>query len=494
VAASRPFVGGAGKLLDRLLYRTRDPETNQPLVRDDFLITNIIRCRPPDNKLTGEDWEYEAIEHCRPALEILIKEFQPRAIVALGNQPFRWFTGNWGIDKLRGYIFDSRFGPVIGTYHPAYIMRGQFHLARVFELDIKKALYVSRHGKPFLKKTYITHPSPDDARVYAARYFNQGCPPIAFDIETPYAKIEKDDDITVEASIEDDLSYKHLLRISFAFEDGVAISMPWQPPYISIAQAILASKGDKIVWNRHFDVPRLVANGAPVLGRIYDGMDAWHFAEPSIPMGLKYAATFHCPDMPPWKLMSHEQPEWYNAADSDVARRVMLAVRRNLEAENRWTTFERHFVDLGLVLQEISAHGIKVDQAKRKFERERFQAWYANVLAEIQTLVPTQLIPRQVFKVSEERLKKPNKKGTISWEDGRMSLVKEALTEKELLAERKKQERLALALSKKKEREAKKLAAAAAKKPPKQSSRSRRTTKASNSSQDSKSTAESVGG
>lgn len=413
---SRPFVGSSGRLLDRILNRTIDPQGGQALRREDFGVTNVIWCRPPNNILTGASYEFPAIEHCAPNLEGALAELKPKAIIALGNQALRRLTGYWGIEKLRGYIFDTQWGPVVPTYHPAYIMRGKFSYIRVVQQDIKKALYVARHGIPKLEKHYILNPSPMAVEEYANKYNGEL---LAFDIETPHSSMLKDEEVDpdVERANEDDPSYT-IIRISFSYAPGTAITFPWIPPYIDYAKALLSKAKELVVWNRNFDVPRLEASGVIFGGPIHDGMDAWHFLEPGFPMGLKFAATFACPDMPPWKLQSKSNPEWYSAADSDVLLRVFNGTLAALQAAGKLDIYTKHFFRLSKVLDKMSSRGILVDGEKRKAAREDFEKRQIEVVANIQPLVPTELKPKKVYKISEERLKKEGK-----WIEGKMISV-----------------------------------------------------------------------
>lgn len=435
-----------------------DPHTHAPMVRDDFLIANVINCRPPDNILTKAPYEGGAIDHCRQYLDETISQHQPRAIVAMGNQPLRWFTGHWGVETLRGYKFDfdSRDGqriPVIPTYHPSYIQYGNWEVIRVWQLDVLKALALAR-GECFDKpKFYLTHPTPGVFDAWVREYFERlashgvgsgsagnssddAVEPLllSFDIETPYIKrAGGDKDEKWNRVIEDDGSWM-ILRISFSYAPFKSISVPWTRAYLPGIQALLASTGDKLVWNRHFDVPRVAKNGCPANGRIIDGMELWHYLEPSLPMGLKYVGTFYCPDMQPWKLMSHSEPEWYNAADADVALRTTLAMIQRVKAEGRWELFLRHVVELGLVLDDLTITGIAVDQERRAEERAAIEALLLEEEQKLQPLIPEAVLPRKVYKSPEAKLRKDG-----IWVDGRMRLVVEELTEKEKLAWIKKQ-------------------------------------------------------
>jgi len=166
-----PLVGKAGRVWDRIVSRSFDPELKRYLERDDLIHGNTINCRPPNNVLVGAPYEKGAIDACRPYLLETLQRFKPKAILTLGNSPLRWFTGQWGIEKLRGYIFDTEWGPVIPTYHPSYIQRGKWHLARVVEADLLKALKVARHGRDVfdVPKRYLARPTVEEAYNFSRK-------------------------------------------------------------------------------------------------------------------------------------------------------------------------------------------------------------------------------------------------------------------------------------------------------------------------------------
>lgn len=387
----RPLVGRAGQTWDRMVSRTIDPVLG-PLSRQHFRLANTISCRPPDNVLVGAPYEQAATAHCRQHLEGVIKSFKPKAILTLGNVPLRWFTGHWGIEQLRGYVFDSPWGPVVPTYHPSYIQRGKWQLARVVQLDILRALDVSRVGsKAYLRdKDYILSPTLGELENFVAAWEKADFPPLAFDIETPYS----DDAADAEDMVfEDDASYT-ILMVSLAFEGFKAISIPWMEPYISILKRVFAQDAIFLVWNAKFDVPRLMANGITFGGEIVDVMIAWHWLEPALPMGLKYVATFFCPDMSAWKLAMHKNFQWYNAADSDVLLRVFQGVKQRLVEQDRWKTFERHFMQYGKVLNKMTARGVQVDKARRDAARTHFAARFDAVVKAADFMAPVAVKPR----------------------------------------------------------------------------------------------------
>ena len=107
-AQGRPFVGPAGQFLDELL-------ASIGLDRKDVFITNMVKCRPPNNRdpFPGE------MEACAKHLDAQIAAINPKVIVPLGRHALaRWFP-NESIGKLRAK--PRRFGETIlfPLYHPA---------------------------------------------------------------------------------------------------------------------------------------------------------------------------------------------------------------------------------------------------------------------------------------------------------------------------------------------------------------------------------------
>ncbi|MEI9989645.1 MAG: uracil-DNA glycosylase [Rhizomicrobium sp.] len=120
-AAGLPFVGRAGKLLDRMLAAIG-------LDRSSAYIANVMPWRPPDNRNPdpGE------VAMCIPFLRRHIELAQPRILILLGAVSARHVLGlNDGIMKIRGRWLEYRIGtrmvPVMPTLHPAYLLRQPAH-------------------------------------------------------------------------------------------------------------------------------------------------------------------------------------------------------------------------------------------------------------------------------------------------------------------------------------------------------------------------------
>lgn len=127
-ASGRPFVGRAGRILDRALEHAR-------LTRESVFITNLVRCRPPRNRRP----KTSEMETCRPYLLQEIEAVRPRLIVTLGGTALRGLLGpGHELKADRGKRL--RFGEydVLATYHPAAVLYNR-NLERALARDLRKA-------------------------------------------------------------------------------------------------------------------------------------------------------------------------------------------------------------------------------------------------------------------------------------------------------------------------------------------------------------------
>jgi uracil-DNA glycosylase family 4 len=122
-----PFVGRAGKLLDRLLADNR-------IVRDEIYITNVVACRPPGNRAPRS----REVQAHAPWLEEQIRLVQPELIVTLGRPALTYFEPRAKITEVRGWPREFRRGSrsfrLLPLFHPAAVLRRRELLA-LFERD-----------------------------------------------------------------------------------------------------------------------------------------------------------------------------------------------------------------------------------------------------------------------------------------------------------------------------------------------------------------------
>ena len=138
-----PFVGRAGKLLTDMI------EKGMGLRRDDVYICNVIKCRPPENRLPEKD----EIATCSPFLLRQLAVIQPKVIVCLGACAAQTlFATNRGISQFRGEWFDYRGAKLIATYHPAYLLRNPNAKGEVWK-DLQKVMAVLGLKPALRKKT-----------------------------------------------------------------------------------------------------------------------------------------------------------------------------------------------------------------------------------------------------------------------------------------------------------------------------------------------------
>jgi DNA polymerase len=122
----RPFVGQAGKLLDRMIFALG-------FEREEVYIANVVKCRPPGNRDPRED----EVAACAAYLDRQIDLIKPKVIVALGKPASRRLTGtNKPMGALRGRWSSYRGVPLMPTFHSAYLLRNPKAKREVWE-DLK---------------------------------------------------------------------------------------------------------------------------------------------------------------------------------------------------------------------------------------------------------------------------------------------------------------------------------------------------------------------
>jgi uracil-DNA glycosylase len=126
-----PFVGRAGKLLNQMIEA-------MGLQRKDVYICNVVKCRPPENRLPERD----EIEQCSPFLLRQLDVISPKVIVCLGACAAQTLLQtNRGISHFRGQWLEFRGHRLMATYHPAYLLRNPAAKGEVWK-DLQKVMSV----------------------------------------------------------------------------------------------------------------------------------------------------------------------------------------------------------------------------------------------------------------------------------------------------------------------------------------------------------------
>jgi uracil-DNA glycosylase family 4 len=374
----RPYAP-AGSLLERTFRRIG-------YSRQQFSLTNTLRCRPPNNWLSGAPWEFSALNHCRPNLDAAIGDRRPRAILALGDTALRELTGEAGeargVSHLAGYVlpttsvrepctncisYESEMKdascsacrgsglvqnggtgsiPVIPTFHPAFIRRGKASLQGLFARNLQRAVNVAagrdREWEWDLEEAqrngrirYQVHPSLDEARSFVTRVRGNSGFTLSYDIET-FESASLDEDAR------DGFTDTRIRLIQFSVEGGSGIALPWDGDYRRVAQELLLLPNTKCGHNLWlFDNRVLEACGAREgldlrpRGPIHDTLAMFHHWQPDLPAHLQFAAQFVSFPFP-WKHLAATDLEFYGCVDVDATLRLYTFLRAQLERDGIW--------------------------------------------------------------------------------------------------------------------------------------------------------------
>jgi len=128
----RPFVGRAGQLLTKIIQAMQ-------FKREEVYITNIVKCRPPENRNPHK----QEIEMCQDYLREQLEMIKPEVIVTLGKVAADCFIqSKLGMTALRGSFYEFNNIKVMPTFHPSYIIRneGNKEIKKMVWEDMKKVM------------------------------------------------------------------------------------------------------------------------------------------------------------------------------------------------------------------------------------------------------------------------------------------------------------------------------------------------------------------
>jgi hypothetical protein len=378
----RPYAP-AGSLLERTFRR-------MGYSRQQFSLTNTIRCRPHNNWLVGSPHEFRALNCCRPNLDAAIRDRKPRAILALGDTALRELTGEAGeargVSHLGGYVLPTyqqvpeacmesdcivtgiarpycfmcggtgvqgtknapaqNAIPVIPTFHPAFIRRGKASHQGVFARVLQRAVNVAagkdREWEWDLEGAidngtlkYQVRPSLDDARAFLESVRQRPEAVLSYDIET-FESASLDEDAR------DRFSDTRLRLIQFSMAAQHGIAFPWEGGYRDIAAALLKTPNVKCGHNLWlFDNKVLEACGQREgidlrpRGTIHDTLQMFHHWQPDLPAHLQFAAQFVRFPFP-WKHLAATDLEFYGCVDVDATLRLYEFLLAALKKDGIW--------------------------------------------------------------------------------------------------------------------------------------------------------------
>jgi uracil-DNA glycosylase family 4 len=365
--------------------------------RSQFTITNAVWWQPPHDHLDGAWYEHKAIGMCREWNDELIRERAPKCLLTLGGIPMRELSGmsghRQGILMLRGYPLPSNHYhpsigtiPVVGTYHPSYLRRGEkqeseeganvesaagrgMDLLGVLVRDIQYAVQIARQGapaKPELDmKLWGTRESllrvVEDAEAHPDL-------PIAWDIENDeLMNVEDESELVTKLVLTEAIT-----QIQFSLRLNEAWVFHWTDDLADLVVRLMALPNPKLGFNdRLSDRPitrrflRDKGHEIVFAGDTHDLMDMWHHSQPDLPKGLQHVTSFCAPELGPWKHLNISDRGTYGALDVIAPQRIYAKLPGDLRKLGIWEGYERHVLKLSRVLDAATVRGIPVNDAKR---------------------------------------------------------------------------------------------------------------------------------
>jgi uracil-DNA glycosylase len=327
--AGAPFVGPSGSLLNKMLiesellspasganadralwqrnYRLRDRIYEDAGIR----LTNVFNFQPPQNRIEElcgskvdgalapiRPGKYLSAEYF-PELARLREElavWSPNLIVGLGATALWFMMGRGAITKQRGTIMTSQYGKFLPTFHPAYLMRGQWELRPIVVSDLAKA-----------KREAATREVIRPARTIYV-------PETIADIEDAAKQIERSPLVAID--------------IETAIEQITCVGFAWSPtecltiPFLSTSRPgnsywSEADEREAVAWVRRLcalPMPKVFQNGLydlhylwrsygiTVENCLHDTMLLHHALHPEVKKSLGFLGSLYS-DEPAWKQM-----------------------------------------------------------------------------------------------------------------------------------------------------------------------------------------------
>lgn len=407
----RPFIGGSGMLLDRMLDRAG-------IRRSECFLTNLAHVRPPNNDFAyfgkGGRVRPELLAGLIQLRKDLV-DIKPNIVVALGTHPLEYLTGRTGIDKWRGSLLPCKIAPglkVVGTYHPAYCLRVYDYKA-VAEFDLAKAAREAAYPDLRLPRRTIylaaprcgPEPSPSD-RLHI----------VWLDAHERAALIEEMAhaewlSLDIECS-PTNLGRWRITCVGFSDrpDRALTIANETDSDWLDITRLATCS-AKKVMQNGTFDVSVLLDNGIQVENFEWDTMLAHHtlYAEcasgademsklagkkrqSAIAKGLAFQTALYTNE--PYykddgKLWAESDEKWlfwrYNALDAAVTKEIQEVQKVELTETNSFPTF-RHEMSLVWPLIRATRFGILIDKQAHSELKEK----YINEIANLQKFLDLQ--------------------------------------------------------------------------------------------------------
>lgn len=232
----KPFVGRSGTLLRTVVHRLLS-ENGFHTLKGKISITNACRCHPTTASGRTRPPTVDEINHCSPNLRADIERTRPKVIVALGKSAALALgvpAAREKLEKIRGRVFKTRYGPVMVTYHPSGVLRNKMKNIRLLIDDLRNAfrMALGENGLPYQVELRVV--SDPEAVLSVLTDLRKNRRPFAFDYETvpvPWNLVPEHIPELAEAGLDPLSPYSDICAISFAWTEGdrvFAVSFPFR--------------------------------------------------------------------------------------------------------------------------------------------------------------------------------------------------------------------------------------------------------------------------
>jgi uracil-DNA glycosylase family 4 len=377
-ALGRPFVGSSGHLLDAML-------SSVGIIRGECRVTNVLKFRPERNDFSTLYFDAKklkptpTLEKAQEAVRSEVESLKPQVVIALGGEALVALTAKRGISKWRGSPLERRFGShtcvVVPTLHPAFILR-QYADRAIVELDLKKALRISREG--FVKPTFNFELNPPFERTM--EFLSSRPPCVSVDIESVGTLVRC---VGFATSARDAICVPLISRLGgskrepstfIEFEPVGPSNSHWSlEEEAEVLKALDGFLGDpnvkKRLQNFPYDATMLEKQfGFRVRGLEIDTMVAHHVAYSELAKGLDFLASLHT-DVEYYSdyNASDDFSTWnYNCLDCAVTFEIADVLIKELKALNLWEFYKNHVEPTMLSLTKAQNVGVLVNVELRE--------------------------------------------------------------------------------------------------------------------------------
>ncbi len=364
----KPFAGKSGKLLDKVLLGVG-------LKREEVFVTNIVACRPPNNRTPEPD----EIEACNEYLMKQIETVKPKYILALGGSAVQTLTGRRSIkiSKIQDSVVPGPNGSqVIASYHPAYILRKPVYHKNLVNSIARFARMLDTKPQKEVKTYAVLRLSVLEKLIKKLKKY----PHISVDLETE--------------GLDPTDPTKRIWCIGLAVESGISYVVPLQhpghlwnnlPKVYSLLKDLLESK-PLIGQNIKFDLKWLWARG--IKGKaVFDCLVASYLLDENRAHDLENLAIGYL-GVSPWKI-PHSKELYplkilipYNGKDANYALQLYPILRNELLKDKGLSRVFGHLLmPITNLLTEMEMVGMPIDR-KRLEERTKAKEDEASKLLE----------------------------------------------------------------------------------------------------------------